>query len=107
MPPETTSGDVPFVAQRIVFKAEVLHFALKSVAPSRRALELARITDKDQHLVELILSEAIEALRARYGVLIVRHHRGYVMENAGRPFQGSMNFRPVAAAEYAKFIVAA
>ena len=53
------------------------------MAPSPRAIELARIVDKDPRLVELILRESREVLRAKTGVLIVEHRLGFVMANAG------------------------
>lgn len=83
MPSEAISGDVLIVAQKIVSKAEGRVVDLKTVAPSARAQELAGITGKDPRLVELILAESGEVLRARPGVLIVRHRQGYVMANAG------------------------
>jgi coenzyme F420-0:L-glutamate ligase/coenzyme F420-1:gamma-L-glutamate ligase len=41
------------------------------------------MTRKDPRLVELILRESTEVLRARPDVLIVRHRLGFVMANAG------------------------
>jgi coenzyme F420-0:L-glutamate ligase/coenzyme F420-1:gamma-L-glutamate ligase len=75
--------DVLVVAQKIVSKAEGRIVALEGVAPSPRAVELAAETGKDPRLVELILSESVRVVRARNGVLIVQHRRGYVMANAG------------------------
>jgi coenzyme F420-0:L-glutamate ligase / coenzyme F420-1:gamma-L-glutamate ligase len=56
---------------------------LATVEPSPRALELARIADKDPRLVELMLGESREVLRAKTGVLILEHRLGFVMANAG------------------------
>jgi len=75
--------DVIVVAQKIVSKAEGRLVRLDDVAPSQRALELAAITQKDARLVELILSESTDVLRAVPGVLLVRHRLGLVMANAG------------------------
>ncbi|MEO8628116.1 MAG: coenzyme F420-0:L-glutamate ligase [Betaproteobacteria bacterium] len=77
------SGDVIVIAQKIVSKAQGRQVALDSVTPSARAQELAAIVDKDPRLVELILSESTEVLRARKDVLIVVHRLGFVMANAG------------------------
>jgi coenzyme F420-0:L-glutamate ligase/coenzyme F420-1:gamma-L-glutamate ligase len=77
------AGDVLVVAQKIVSKAEGRLVELSSVTPSARANELAGATGKDARLVELILAESTEVLRAKPGVLIVRHRLGYVMANAG------------------------
>jgi coenzyme F420-0:L-glutamate ligase/coenzyme F420-1:gamma-L-glutamate ligase len=75
--------DVLVVAQKIVSKAEGRTIDLESVVPSPRALELAAVTGKDARLVELVLAESSEVLRAVPNVLIVRHRLGYVMANAG------------------------
>jgi coenzyme F420-0:L-glutamate ligase/coenzyme F420-1:gamma-L-glutamate ligase len=71
------------VAQKVVSKAEGRYVSLDTVTVSPRAAELAALTRKDPRLVELILSESVEVLRAKPDVLIVRHRLGYVMANAG------------------------
>jgi coenzyme F420-0:L-glutamate ligase / coenzyme F420-1:gamma-L-glutamate ligase len=76
-------GDILVVAQKIVSKAEGRHVDLATVAPSARALELATATRKDPRLVQLVLDESGEVLRAVPNVLIVRHRCGYIMANAG------------------------
>ena len=78
-----TDGDVVCVAQKIVSKAEGRLVALVDVAPSTRAQQLARETDKDPRLVELILRESTEVLRHKPGVLIMRHRLGLVGAHAG------------------------
>ncbi|MBS0366133.1 MAG: coenzyme F420-0:L-glutamate ligase [Proteobacteria bacterium] len=78
-----TAADILVVAQKIVSKAEGRLVDLATVQPGARALELARATGKDPRLVELILAESSEVLRARTDVLIVRHRLGFVMANAG------------------------
>lgn len=75
--------DVLVVAQKIVSKSEGRFVDLSSVTPSARALDLARITGKDPRLVEVILGESVEVIRAAPRVLIVRHRLGFVMANAG------------------------
>lgn len=77
------SGDIVVVAQKIVSKCENAFVDLSTVEPSERAREIARITAKDARLVEVILADAAEVLRAREGVLIVAHRNGHVMANAG------------------------
>ncbi|HUZ73522.1 MAG TPA: coenzyme F420-0:L-glutamate ligase [Stellaceae bacterium] len=76
-------GDVVVVAQKVVSKAEGRYVDLATVAPSARALGLAREVDKDPRLVELILRESRRVVRHRPGVLIVEHRLGFVMANAG------------------------
>jgi coenzyme F420-0:L-glutamate ligase/coenzyme F420-1:gamma-L-glutamate ligase len=75
--------DILVVAQKIVSKAEDRFVDLNAVEVSARALELAEVTRKDPRLVELVLSESTEVLRAKVNVLIVRHRLGFVMANAG------------------------
>jgi coenzyme F420-0:L-glutamate ligase / coenzyme F420-1:gamma-L-glutamate ligase len=76
-------GDVLVVAQKIVSKAEGRRVRLADIVPSPRARELARTVDKDPRLVELILRESQQVLRARPGVIIVLHRLGFVLANAG------------------------
>ncbi len=75
--------DVVVIAQKIVSKAEGRLFSLADVTPSPRAIELGATVDKDPRLVELILQESVEVLRAIRGVLVVQHRLGFVMANAG------------------------
>lgn len=77
------AGDVVVVAQKIVSKAEGRLVALSDIVPSHDALVLAERTGKDARLVELVLGESENVMRARPGVLIVRHRLGLVMANAG------------------------
>ncbi len=76
-------GDVLVVAQKVVSKAEGRHVDLATVSPSARARELGTVTRKDPRLVQLVLDESSEVLRAVPNVLIVRHRCGFVMANAG------------------------
>lgn len=76
-------GDVLVLAQKIVSKAQGRSVELTSITPSPRAKELAEIVGKDPRLVELVLRESVEVLRARRDVLIVVHRLGFVMANAG------------------------
>lgn len=76
-------GDIVVVTQKIVSKAEGRMVALVGVTPGARAIELAAVVDKDPRLIELVLRESTEVVRAVRGVLITRHRCGYVMANAG------------------------
>jgi coenzyme F420-0:L-glutamate ligase / coenzyme F420-1:gamma-L-glutamate ligase len=75
--------DVLVVTQKIVSKAENRYVDLGTVQVSPRAAELGATTRKDPRLVELVLAESTEVLRAKADVLIVRHRLGFVMANAG------------------------
>jgi coenzyme F420-0:L-glutamate ligase/coenzyme F420-1:gamma-L-glutamate ligase len=77
------TGDILVVAQKIVSKAEGRIVDLASVTPSQRAHELAGVTGKDPRLLELVLSESTEVLRAKRNVIVVAHRLGLVMANAG------------------------
>jgi coenzyme F420-0:L-glutamate ligase/coenzyme F420-1:gamma-L-glutamate ligase len=77
------AGDVLVVAQKIVSKSEGRVVRLRDVQPTARAVELAVRTDKDPRMVQLILDESIEVVRAVPGVLIVRHRLGIIGANAG------------------------
>jgi coenzyme F420-0:L-glutamate ligase/coenzyme F420-1:gamma-L-glutamate ligase len=80
---ELRSKDVLVVAQKIVSKAEGRLVDLKTVVPSQRARALALEVNKDPRLVEVILSESDEVVRARRDVLIVVHRLGFTVANAG------------------------
>jgi len=80
---ELIDSDIVCVAQKIVSKAEGRLIALATVTASAAAVELARETDKDPRLVELILQESAELLRKKPGVLIMRHRLGLVGAHAG------------------------
>ncbi|MBL6750516.1 MAG: coenzyme F420-0:L-glutamate ligase [Nevskia sp.] len=76
-------GDMVVVAQKIVSKAEGRRVDLRQITPTPRAHELALRSGKDPRLVELILGQSREVLRALPGSVIVVHHRGWIMANAG------------------------
>lgn len=82
-PLDPVEGDVLVVTQKIVSKAEDRFVSLRDVKPSHEARVLADKTAKDPRLVELVLRESIEVVRAVRGVLITRHRSGHVMANAG------------------------
>ena len=75
--------DILVIAQKIVSKAEGRMVNLATVTPSGKALELARSTEKDPRMIELILRESNEILRTRPGAIIVEHKLGFVCANAG------------------------
>jgi coenzyme F420-0:L-glutamate ligase/coenzyme F420-1:gamma-L-glutamate ligase len=76
-------GDILVLAQKIVSKAEGRLVQLSSVSPTEEAQQLALKTEKDPRLVQLILDESNEVLRAQPGLLIVEHRLGFVCANAG------------------------
>lgn len=77
------AGDVVAVAQKVVSKCEGAYVDLATVEPGQRAIEIAEVTGKDPRLIEVILSDTSEVLRARPGLIIIANHAGQVMANAG------------------------
>ncbi len=80
---ELQAGDVVVVSQKIVSKAEGRVRQLSSAIPGAEARKLAAALGKDPALVELVLEESREVLRAERGVLIVETRHGFVCANAG------------------------
>jgi coenzyme F420-0:L-glutamate ligase / coenzyme F420-1:gamma-L-glutamate ligase len=77
------SRDIVVVTSKIVSKAEGRFVDLATLEPSERARELAQITRKDARLVEAILRETVEVIRAKPNVLIVASRHGLILANAG------------------------
>jgi len=80
---ELRAGDVVVVSQKVVSKAEGRTVDLADVEPGERALELAGRLGKDPRLVELILRESTEIVRAERDLLIVEGRGGWISANAG------------------------
>ena len=78
-----SAADVLVFAQKVVSKAEGRLRALEDVEPGDRALALASELDKDPRLVQVILDESSDVVRAERGVLITRTRQGHVCANAG------------------------
>jgi len=80
---EIEPGDVVVICQKIVSKAEGWTRRLSAVIPGAEARKLAAALGKEPALVELILEQSSEVLRAERGVLIVETPHGFVCANAG------------------------
>lgn len=80
---ELADGDVVVVSQKIVSKAEGRIRKLSSVIPGSEARRIAAVLGKEPALVELILGESAEVLRAERSVLIVETKHGFICANAG------------------------
>jgi coenzyme F420-0:L-glutamate ligase/coenzyme F420-1:gamma-L-glutamate ligase len=76
-------GDVLVVAHKVVSKAEGRLRRLDEIEPGERARELAKEHRKDARLVQAVLDESAEVLRAVDGTLICVTHHGFVCANAG------------------------
>jgi coenzyme F420-0:L-glutamate ligase / coenzyme F420-1:gamma-L-glutamate ligase len=80
---QIVAGDVVVIAQKVVSKTEGRLRRLSSVIPDAEARKLAAVLGKEPALVELILEESAEVLRAERGILITETHHGFVCANAG------------------------
>jgi coenzyme F420-0:L-glutamate ligase / coenzyme F420-1:gamma-L-glutamate ligase len=76
-------GDVVVVSQKVVSKAEGRVVQLSEVKPSERAQKLAAELGKDPAVVQLVLDESREVIRAERGALICETQHGLVCANAG------------------------
>jgi coenzyme F420-0:L-glutamate ligase/coenzyme F420-1:gamma-L-glutamate ligase len=77
------SSDILIITQKIISKTESRLIDLRTIIPGKRAIELHKLTGKDTRLIQLILEESQEVLRARPGLIIVKHKLGFVCANAG------------------------
>jgi coenzyme F420-0:L-glutamate ligase/coenzyme F420-1:gamma-L-glutamate ligase len=80
---ELRDGDVVVVSQKAVSKAEGRVRRLSSVIPGAEARRLAAVLGKEPALVQLVLEESAEVIRAERSVLIVETRQGLVCANAG------------------------
>jgi coenzyme F420-0:L-glutamate ligase / coenzyme F420-1:gamma-L-glutamate ligase len=78
-----TGGHVLVIAHTVVSKAEGAVVALAEVTPGARARELAEAQGRDARVVQVVLDESAEVLRAEHGVIISRTRHGFVCANAG------------------------
>jgi len=78
-----SNGDVVVISQKIVSKADGLLVDVSEIRPKRRAKRLAKLTKKDPRVVELILRDSGEVVRAASQAFVVRRKDGLVCLNAG------------------------
>ena len=82
-PADLAATDVVVVAHKVVSKAEGRVRRLGEIEPGERARALAAEHRKDARLVQAVLDETAELLRAVHGTLICVTHHGFVCANAG------------------------
>jgi coenzyme F420-0:L-glutamate ligase / coenzyme F420-1:gamma-L-glutamate ligase len=82
-PADLGKGDVLVLAHKVVSKAEGRTRRLDEIEPGECAGVLAREHGKDPRLVQAVLDESAELLRAVDGTLICVTHHGFVCANAG------------------------
>jgi coenzyme F420-0:L-glutamate ligase/coenzyme F420-1:gamma-L-glutamate ligase len=80
---EIQNDDILVVTHKIVSKAEGRIVDLASVKPSTKAIRMAEEHDKDPRVMELILNESTQILRAKNGIIISETKHGFVCANAG------------------------
>ena len=76
-------GQVVAIAHTVVSKAEGSVRSLSGVRPGERARALAAEQGKDPRIVQVVLEESAEVLRAQAGVIVSRTPHGFVCANAG------------------------
>ena len=80
---ELQENDILIVAQSIISRAEGWIIDLKSIEPSKFAIELAKQGNKEPRHVEVILQEAKNICKYRNGVLVTETKHGFVCANSG------------------------
>jgi coenzyme F420-0:L-glutamate ligase / coenzyme F420-1:gamma-L-glutamate ligase len=76
-------GQLVAIAHKAVSKAEGAVVALADVEPSAQARRLASAHGRDARVVQVVLDESAEVLRAERGVIVSRTRHGFVCANAG------------------------
>lgn len=75
--------DVIVITHVVTSKAEGNIINLDSVTPSKQAIEIAKKTDKDPALVEVVLKETKEIIRLGENSIITETKNGIICANAG------------------------
>ena len=76
-------GDAVVFTSKVIAKSEGRVVALSDVKPSSEAERIAKEMDKDPRIVQLVLDEAKEIVRAEKNNIIVETKHGFVCANAG------------------------
>jgi coenzyme F420-0:L-glutamate ligase/coenzyme F420-1:gamma-L-glutamate ligase len=76
-------GQLVAIAHTVVSKTEGAVVALEDVHAGERARALGAEQGRDPRVVQVVLDESSEVLRAEHGVLISRTRHGFVCANAG------------------------
>jgi coenzyme F420-0:L-glutamate ligase / coenzyme F420-1:gamma-L-glutamate ligase len=78
-----SAGDILVVTQKIVSKAEGQLVDLHTVNPSPFAVQVAKVQDKDPHIVEVVLRESKRVVRMAQRTIIAETQHGFVCAHAG------------------------
>jgi coenzyme F420-0:L-glutamate ligase / coenzyme F420-1:gamma-L-glutamate ligase len=76
-------GDVLAIAHKVVSKSEGRVRSLAEVVAGERAIELASSGGRDPRLVQVVLDETREVIRAAPGVIVCETVHGFICANAG------------------------
>jgi len=79
---EVSEGDIFVIAHTIISRAEDREFYIPSLSPSPIAEIIARKTGKDSSLVELILREASQIIKAQNNIIITKTVHGWICANS-------------------------
>ncbi|MDH5448751.1 MAG: coenzyme F420-0:L-glutamate ligase [Candidatus Bathyarchaeota archaeon] len=77
------NGDIIIITHVIVSRAEGNTINLDTIKPSQFAKTIAKISNKDPALVEVVLREAESIIRMRNGKLITLTRHGFICANSG------------------------
>jgi len=77
------NGDIIVIAQKIISKNEGRTVSLKNILPSSRSIELAKKTNKDPRIMELILKESRKIVRVFNNTIITETQHGFICANSG------------------------
>ena len=80
---ELSDFDVVVVSQKIISKSEGQLVDILTIKPSNQAKSIAKRTRKDPRVIELILRDSKEVIRADKEALVVRRKDGLICLNAG------------------------
>ncbi|MDY6958249.1 MAG: coenzyme F420-0:L-glutamate ligase [Halobacteriota archaeon] len=76
-------GDIIVITSKIVSKSEGRLVDLSSVEVTREASKLARETDKDERIAQLILDESMEIIKIKNNIIITESRDGMICANVG------------------------
>jgi coenzyme F420-0:L-glutamate ligase / coenzyme F420-1:gamma-L-glutamate ligase len=77
------SEDILVIAETTIAKSEGTVVDLKSINPSKLAVELSKKTGKDSKLVQFIINESEEIIKVGPNFIISETKHGFVCANAG------------------------
>lgn len=79
---DLSDGDIILIAETLISKAEGNIIRLDEITPSREAMEISEICQKDPKLVEAILQNSTEVVRVGPKFIITETKHGFVTANA-------------------------